>query len=322
MKSENNENCKIVQDLMPSYLENLLSEESENFVNNHISTCDNCKKYLSLISENIANDKENENKEDDISIDYLKKYRKKMLILKTILLIILIVIAVILISIFAKYKYNQQILNNAMKKIEEINLCDNFYISRKTIYIDYINNDNSNQYIDKIYYKNGKYKQDSGYCITYGEEDSNKLLKVFEEQKIIENVEANYVPYRKRDLISLCADYSFGIVNKSFSENLGFLNSVIIDEAKYGNINCYVVRTSISDDGYYEYWINKDTNLMIRRVNESYGRYYREEIFTVTLNQTLDEDVEIDNLEQYSDYTHKNVTVTDNVVKEWREKYN
>lgn len=323
MKSENNENCKIVQDLMPSYLENLLSDESKNFVNNHISTCNNCKTYLSLISGNISNDKEDENTDNDMNIDYLKKYRKKMTILKSVLLIVVIGIIAILISVFIKYKYNEQIVNTAMKKIEEINLSDNFYISRKTIYIDYINSENSNEYIDKIYYKDGKYKQDNGYCITYGEVDSNKVLKIFEEKKIIENIEANYVPYRKRDLISLGADYSFGIVNKSFTENIGFFNSVIINEAKYNGINCYVVRTSVSDDGYYEYWINKETNLMIRRVNESYGRYYREELFTVTINQTLDEDVKINNMDGYSDYTIKNdVTVTyPEELQEWREKH-
>lgn len=37
-------NCNIVQDLLPLYEEGLLSEESVAFVNDHLETCESCKK--------------------------------------------------------------------------------------------------------------------------------------------------------------------------------------------------------------------------------------------------------------------------------------
>lgn len=39
-------NCDIVKDLLPLYKENLLSEESVKFVEDHLKSCPKCKKQL------------------------------------------------------------------------------------------------------------------------------------------------------------------------------------------------------------------------------------------------------------------------------------
>ena len=42
--------CNIVQDLLPNYIEGLVSRETSEFVKKHIDECEFCKnKYLSLI---------------------------------------------------------------------------------------------------------------------------------------------------------------------------------------------------------------------------------------------------------------------------------
>ena len=39
-----NRNCKIVQDLLPNYIEKLTTEETNQFIEEHLKECDECKK--------------------------------------------------------------------------------------------------------------------------------------------------------------------------------------------------------------------------------------------------------------------------------------
>lgn len=322
MKEQNNSKCKIVQDLIPSYMENLLSDESKSFVNEHISTCDECKEYLDTISQNISNEDKQIGETNNLDIDYLKKYRKKINILKITIFTILILIMAIIITVFARYNYNRHILDSALKQFEKIKLSDNFYISRKTIDIEYQNN-TTNQYFYEIYYKDGKYKRSSDSYIVYGDINSTKYLEIFHDTKSIENIELNYIPYTKDKLFMLYKDiYNYSIDSKSMKTRLYALNLISIRKDKYNNRDCYVVKNAISENGYHEYWIDKESNMVVRTISKSDGVYYREEIFTIILNQTQDEDVEIiDNFEQYSNYTFKDAIVTDDIMKEWSEKY-
>ena len=49
---KNEKNCKIIQDLLPNYIENLTNEETNIFIEGHLNTCSNCK----IILENMKND--------------------------------------------------------------------------------------------------------------------------------------------------------------------------------------------------------------------------------------------------------------------------
>ena len=83
-----NRNCKIVQDLLPSYIEKLTSEESNKFVEQHLGECNECKEIL----ENMKKDlKVNTTNKEKKAIKYLKKYKNKLRILKIIILIILVI---------------------------------------------------------------------------------------------------------------------------------------------------------------------------------------------------------------------------------------
>ena len=37
--------CDIIKDLMPLYIDDLLSDNSKKFVEDHINNCESCKKY-------------------------------------------------------------------------------------------------------------------------------------------------------------------------------------------------------------------------------------------------------------------------------------
>ena len=58
-------NCKIVQDLLPNYIENLTNEETKNFIEEHLKECNECKNIL-------------ENMQKEIKVDNIKKDNREV----------------------------------------------------------------------------------------------------------------------------------------------------------------------------------------------------------------------------------------------------
>ena len=56
---ENKEKCKIVQDLLPNYIDKLTSEETNSFVEKHLEECNECHEII----ENMKKDFEKERNE-------------------------------------------------------------------------------------------------------------------------------------------------------------------------------------------------------------------------------------------------------------------
>lgn len=80
--------CKIVQDLLPNYIEKLTNEETNAFIEKHLNNCDDCKKIL----ENMKKDLNvNMTSKDKKAVKYFKKYKSKLKILKIAMVIILVI---------------------------------------------------------------------------------------------------------------------------------------------------------------------------------------------------------------------------------------
>ena len=47
--------CKIVQDLLPNYIENLTNEETNRFIEEHLKECPECQKVLENMQKEIKN---------------------------------------------------------------------------------------------------------------------------------------------------------------------------------------------------------------------------------------------------------------------------
>lgn len=90
------EECKIIQDLLPNYIENLTSRETNEYIENHLKDCDECVKILKDMGEEITLDKIDEKKK----IDYLKKIKHRNKLIISIILIIAILLIMILINFF------------------------------------------------------------------------------------------------------------------------------------------------------------------------------------------------------------------------------
>ena len=82
-------NCNIVKDLIPLYKENLLSEESKTFVEDHLKSCSEC--------ENLLKDKIELEKSESKPLDFVEKRIKKESRYFTLAMVSLIVSIIIFI---------------------------------------------------------------------------------------------------------------------------------------------------------------------------------------------------------------------------------
>lgn len=105
MKS-NNRDCKIVQDLLPNYIENLTDEVTNEYIEEHIATCAECAQVLKDMNGDLKLEQINQEHE----IKYLKGIRRRVR-----RIILAVTIAIILIAggvIGYVYKKSQIQVNN------------------------------------------------------------------------------------------------------------------------------------------------------------------------------------------------------------------
>ena len=81
---ENEKICKIVQDLLPNYIENLTSEKTNIFIEEHLKECEECRNILENMKIELKVDVQNRvNRE----VKYIKKYNSRIRLLEMIILI-------------------------------------------------------------------------------------------------------------------------------------------------------------------------------------------------------------------------------------------
>ena len=92
-------NCEIVQDLLPSYIDNICSKPSKKLVEEHLKSCTKCKAEFDNMNKKIDIEKLTS---QDYQVDYLKGYRKRrnVLIKLSILLTIIVLTMIFLINVF------------------------------------------------------------------------------------------------------------------------------------------------------------------------------------------------------------------------------
>ena len=93
--------CNIIDDLLPSYLSNITSFNTNKSIEEHINRCSKCEKKLAYMKMDISL---NNIKEpiDDIKINYFKKIHKKFFYI--LLISILIMIISFIASVFLSEK--------------------------------------------------------------------------------------------------------------------------------------------------------------------------------------------------------------------------
>lgn len=114
MKQQNNKrDCKIVRDLLPNYIEKLTDEVTNEFIEEHIASCEECRRAL----HNMNGEVEIEEFDQDEEINYLKKINTKVKMTIAVVSLIVIIIA----SCVSLYIYNKnkiQVNNYTFLKAE------------------------------------------------------------------------------------------------------------------------------------------------------------------------------------------------------------
>lgn len=171
----NKKDCKIVQDLLPNYIDKLTNKETNEFIENHLHECKECKEILENMKKDLNIE---EKKKDKKIINFIKKYNKKMRFLKLIILLIVAIYlfsilrnAVIILSLISKsktqeitssYSINYNIVTtygiSEMSSVvtEDVYLRTHNFLfldGRKTNIVEYCEGDTSEYYIEK---SNGK----------------------------------------------------------------------------------------------------------------------------------------------------------------------
>ena len=137
--------CDVIQDLMPSYVDGILSEDSQALVKEHMETCQECRKMLEIMKEEQGKEQNREkpstvstagrgaggmgNTERNAnagSIVALKKIRKKLLVRR----VLTAAVSVVLTLIIAAAGYNHWYFNEKYMTLENSGM----YVKNSSLY--------------------------------------------------------------------------------------------------------------------------------------------------------------------------------------------
>lgn len=319
--------CNIIRDLLPNYIEDLVSKDTKEYIEKHINECSDCKNALEIMREGKCKEIDKEREEEQIELDYLKKYRRKMFMPKVLAVIgIIAIIIFVLIGGTFLINYNRYIsisknIKESREKMKEINNYSTYRIC--------YNDDNETGEIELVsveeyYYKDGKYKQVDKWLkgnnlenimeavengdirsIEYGEIDKDQKITVRPKQKKLNYFSENSEKYHYIEHILyanvLREIISADDINWRANFAIDFIHNRIRND-KFMEIECYVIRTEY-EDGYQELWIDKEFYRPIREINSRINNY--SVITLYNIGSVTDADVEF-NQDEYQDYNVTN----------------
>lgn len=179
--------CDVIQDLMPSYIDGILSEDSRALVEEHMGTCQECRKMLEIMKEEQGKEQAQirpsaasgaqcraGETENIGSAAALKKIRKKLIIRR----VLTAAVAVILTLIAAAAGYDHWYFNEKYMTLENSGM----YVKNNSLY-------SSNNLINRMkvqYTEDGKtefvYAIDAPYAGTLELKGDDMLLQDFSKK--------------------------------------------------------------------------------------------------------------------------------------------
>lgn len=113
--------CNIIRDLLPLYVDDVLSVDSKDFVESHLKDCSDCKKEYDLMKEDLVIPRENR----DNSLKSIKKTLKSKKIKNIVLTIILT--SIIIISSIELIFHRNTLIKYDKNLIDIVNINNNIY---------------------------------------------------------------------------------------------------------------------------------------------------------------------------------------------------
>lgn len=247
--------CKIVQDLLPNYIDKLTSNETNQYIEEHINDCKDCKKILDVMQKDIQIE---EKKLEKKKVKYIKKYNRRLKILK----ISLLSIVFILVVLFAVFPGRNMVIIASLKDKAEISnqKSDNMYT--KISHYSSIASPMTFEY----YCKDGIVKSiitTSGLGATttteYMYPDQSRVFTDGPDGKTLtiwNSIEDGYVSPIPTDLYYNSIKDLFSISMKSKIETI-----------KLDGKECYVISNTFdTEETKIEYYVDKDTGLWLKTI--------------------------------------------------------
>lgn len=287
--------CKIVQDLLPNYTENLLNNETKKYVENHLEKCHKCQNALKIMNENIDENAEQIVQEE---INYMKKFNNKMNVLKGLLLIIIIIVMAILgrrVIIIVK-------LANKAKNIK----ANNYYVKAEGTFV-------GEYKINECYFMDGKYVTK---ITTYNNENGIIKTTFFENgTEHIMIIENNNEKTINQDVVLS----EIGLLPRYTENGIIFMALAYgVETTKLGDVECYVLK-----DKNVEQYINKNTGLLVKQIDRKNNSVtdYQYEFGNVSENDFQDLETPQYKENTKNQETEKNIASVNNVSysKEYKE---
>ena len=238
--------CKIVQDLLPNYIEKLTSIQTNQFIEEHLKECPECQHIFDNMQKEL---KVNTTKRDEREVKYMKKFSGKMKLLKFIILALVIIYVIIvggrtfiMTSLSEKAKENQS-YNNYYAKLysyqgDTLTITESYnkgedYLTTMTRVV------NNNQIQKIIHYKKGNEQ------ITLTEVDGKRYIQ---DSKEILGGQIRPVTYVSDGLLA----------------NMQYAFIIGIDKTYCNGKECYIIKGDS-----YERYIDKETGLAVREIDKS-----------------------------------------------------
>ena len=214
--------CDVIQDLMPSYIDGILSEDSKALVEEHMGTCQECRKMLEIMKEEQGK----EQNQMRSSAATLKKIRKKLIVRR----VLTATVAVILTLIVAAAGYNHWYFNEKYMTLEDSGM----YVKDNCLY-------SSNNLINRMkvqYTEDGKtefvYAIDAPYAGTLELKGNDMLLQDFSKKTEEVSPEDDSTPETVTEVYYMSAEARKKSLKLTELEAKGDLDAAekIVDEMK------------------------------------------------------------------------------------------
>ncbi len=114
--------CSFVQDILPTYIEKMTSEETNQFVEEHLKTCMECQKVHQAMLEDI----EKATIKNTEVVKTIQKYKRKIFRIKLLIFIILLAIFIYLGGYFG---FRYWVVSKAFKRNTNYDVNGNFTIA-------------------------------------------------------------------------------------------------------------------------------------------------------------------------------------------------
>ena len=340
--------CKIIADLLPNYIENVTSKETDKFIEEHLKTCKKCKEKVENLRELEVNQEKAE-KEEKKQQKKLKRRNKIKLILKFIAIII--VIGLVCAWGYKLYKHikgknNHELIEKVYNKYQEIKAVGNYRVSVENKNLggtDYTNDRDS-----RFICVNGKTKEE----LTSNTGIEVKYSAIINNCKITLNIE-NDSKYDELFITSNFDEHNLDIssYNKAdtqlaileFYKDLDAkkLSGFDVKNKKYQGKQYYVIieQVGAKEDEIYthsEIWVEKETMLVERMLNENvYSDGYESKYeyrFNWSIGTVSEEEINLtqEEKEKVSEYIEKSLKAAvpvgdpekDQYIPRIREKLN